>query len=377
MRLKNKKILIISTDPWGSIYLSKHNYAIELAKKNNIVYFLNPPEFYKFKAKRISIKPSEIKNLFIISYAPWFPLFFKFKLPFVFNILLEWQVRKLLKQLNTKIDIVWDFNAHPFFFDLKIFDAQLSILHPVDKILHKVDNRGADIIFSISEEILSMIDAGNTPKKFINHGLAPQFSKSQNEQETPAVSNQVKVCYIGNLMIYSLDHGLLKTLINKYPDIEFHFIGPYKITGNPLGSNASENTEDFVQFLQHQKNVFLHGIIKSNELPNMLKQFDAFLITYKASKYFSCDNSHKVLEYLSTGKVIISTFLKNYENSDMIVMSPKDNNSQLMNLFDTVINNIQWYNNKEHTEKRILYALDNTYEKQIDRIEHFLDSYKL
>ena len=41
--LRNKTILIISPQAWGKMFLSKHHYAIELAKRGNAVYFLNPP----------------------------------------------------------------------------------------------------------------------------------------------------------------------------------------------------------------------------------------------------------------------------------------------------------------------------------------------
>ncbi len=38
-----KTILLISPESWGKSFVSKHHYAVELAKKGNIVYFLNPP----------------------------------------------------------------------------------------------------------------------------------------------------------------------------------------------------------------------------------------------------------------------------------------------------------------------------------------------
>ena len=37
--LKNKKILLISPQSWGTMFVAKHHYAIELAKLGNEVYF--------------------------------------------------------------------------------------------------------------------------------------------------------------------------------------------------------------------------------------------------------------------------------------------------------------------------------------------------
>ena len=50
MKLKNKTILIISPERWGTNFVSKHHYALELAKNNN-VYFLNPDGTEKARFK--------------------------------------------------------------------------------------------------------------------------------------------------------------------------------------------------------------------------------------------------------------------------------------------------------------------------------------
>ena len=43
MLLRNKTILIISPQQWDGLMLSKQNYAEELTKLGNKVYFLPPP----------------------------------------------------------------------------------------------------------------------------------------------------------------------------------------------------------------------------------------------------------------------------------------------------------------------------------------------
>ena len=40
MIFSDKKILIISPEPWGVNHISKHHYALALIKKGNTVYFL-------------------------------------------------------------------------------------------------------------------------------------------------------------------------------------------------------------------------------------------------------------------------------------------------------------------------------------------------
>jgi len=40
--LENQTVLLIAPQPWNHIHLSKHHYAIELARRGNAVYYLDP-----------------------------------------------------------------------------------------------------------------------------------------------------------------------------------------------------------------------------------------------------------------------------------------------------------------------------------------------
>jgi hypothetical protein len=173
-------------------------------------------------------------------------------------------------------------------------------------------------------------------------------------------------------MIHSIDFELMQQVVEQNNTVEFHFIGPYENTGNPLGMSSNSQSDLFVAFLKKQSNVKLYSAMKSSEVAQKLKEFDGFILCYKQSRYFSNDNSHKILEYLSTGKVIISTHITHYRNKDFLVISPKENNEIFLTLFKEVINNIDAYNTQELAVKRIAYALDNTYEKQMERIENSL-----
>src|SRR5690606_6788212 len=62
--LNNKNILLISPEPWSHIFVSKHHYAIELAKRGNYVYFLNPPA----DVGNVVIDKTNISNVFVVNY---------------------------------------------------------------------------------------------------------------------------------------------------------------------------------------------------------------------------------------------------------------------------------------------------------------------
>ncbi len=262
--LTNKTILLSSTDPWSDVYLSKHNYALELVKSGNTVFFLNPPVSKKIKPGDVVIKQLGIENLFEISYRPFFPMFIRFRLPWIFNQLMKMQVYLIRRKIDRKLDIVWDFNTHVFLFnDLRLFEADVNIFHPVDKINKKIHNRRADITFSVSNQILNMVESPDKPKVFINHGLGHHYVSAALQKKDFSKNNPIKVGYIGNLLTHCLDYDILKTIIGQHPHIQFHFIGPYQKENSPLNDSSSEKTLAFISFLKTQLNVVLHGTVKS------------------------------------------------------------------------------------------------------------------
>ena len=120
------------------------------------------------------------------------------------------------------------------------------------------------------------------------------------------------------------------------------------------------------------KNVLLHGSVTADVLSSELHRMDAFLICYDIKKDQSGGtNYHKVMEYLSTGKVIISNNITTYKLYPELVqmVEERDNNRSLPALFKKVITELDQFNAPPLQERRIAFAADNTYSRQIERIE--------
>ena len=98
--LTNKTILIISPQGWGDMFISKHHYAIELAKKGNTVYFLNPP------GEGGAVKPGSVEivaaaeRLYHIRHQIRFPYDLKFHVLPVFHVLMRPHIRRILKTIG-------------------------------------------------------------------------------------------------------------------------------------------------------------------------------------------------------------------------------------------------------------------------------------
>lgn len=359
--LKNKTILIISPQNWDSIKLSKHHYALTLSKLNNCVYFLNPIKsgFYS--------KITKNEGVNVIDFKIPLPYFLKFKFNYLFNQLLSQYFNIWIKIKNLKFDIIWDFDNTLQFNNYSIFKNAIKIWHPVDPAkLNFTNHKNPDIIFSVSKLILDSqkIDC---PKYFINHGLADIFVRQaiKNLENFQTIAKIQKVGYCGNLDIKNLNSDILIKLINKYPHINFYFIGPYSNSGN------------LYKILKDKPNVIFTGTLYNSELVQKINQMDVLLYNYinDYKSYFG-DNSHKVVEYLSTGKIILGTELLAYKDKHDLIIQV-NNDDEFISKFDEIVNNTHKFYNKDIYSRKIKFAIANSYENHIINIEKILIQNKL
>ncbi|NLR90503.1 glycosyltransferase family 4 protein [Flammeovirga agarivorans] len=360
--LKNKTIIILSPQKWNSIQVSKHHYAIQLAKDNNVI-FINPP------SNKENISNSIYNKIRIIDYKLIIPTTLRYKSRFIFNLIIKSKVKSILKNYKIKGDIVWCFDPN-IFNDLNVFNCKTKIFHPVDPITEQeqinVANT-ADVIFSVSQKILSSFNKIKKPKYFINHGLGNDFVnsskkysfKEKNRDET------FKVGYVGNLIREAIDRDLFLELVSQNTDVDFYLWGPSY-------SKNDNGAIHFIKKLSTLNNVILKGIKKGSELANDIKNMDFFFLTYKNIPHLSDrSNSHKLIEYLNTGKPIISIDIETYRNNNLILMTKKNDN-EMLDLFNHLKNNYSDFHNENLFYKRIEYAHSNSMSQQINKIDSIL-----
>jgi hypothetical protein len=377
MDLKNKTILILSPQRWGKMFISKHHYAIALANRGNKVYFLNPPDDPIPAEGGIVIKESGIhQNLKLVEQKLYFPYNLKFHALPVFHLLMRRQVKRVLKKIGEPVDIVWSFEIGHFY-PFRFFpENTFKIFHPVDEPLSKeaIDSaEGSHIIFSVTREILDKYAHLSAPRHFINHGLAKEFmTNSQNGTGRP---NGIRVGFSGNLLRNDIDRGILLTIVKENPSVTFEFFGSYKPGDSNIGGSVDESQQQFIGQLQSSPNVRLHGAINVQSLATALQGMDMFLICYDVERDQSKGtNYHKVMEYLSTGKTIVSNNITTYKDQPSLVqmIMERNNNEALPALFSRVAANLQEYNGPALQKGRVDFAMDNTYDKQVDRIEKII-----
>jgi len=365
---KNKNILILSPEDWGINQLSKHLYANELSK-NNTVYFLHTsPHLTQSKIVEIS---SLKENLFLIHLKRVAQGIFKFPSSFI-NLQNRFIVNAIRNAINKPIDVVWSFDQSKFQ-NLKQFNAKIKIFHPVDYIelthafVTKIAN-SADVVFSVSQSILNTINT-NTPKYFINHGLDEAFLKEPAKIERPSFieKNKINVGYVGNINMKLIDYKNLIRTVKENSQLNFVFIGPD--TTSNLGKNVLR--PELIELKKISNTKFI-GQKSKNELVALMPFFDVFWLCYNAEIFpIEVSNSHKILEYLSIGKAVVANNIKTYENTSVLEMTT--HNTLIPIKLKEVALKLDFFNSIALMNERIAFAKENTYTKQIERIEKIIN----
>lgn len=368
MEIEGKRILIISPERYGEVFLSKHHYAKHLSRCNK-VWFLNA-KGVRNQRKIVSINAIE-ENLNTIDYLN---LYYGFgKIPLWMTSLINRFISGSIRREIGQIDIVWSFEQAKFF-NLDLFKAKVKIFHPVDYVdqFHneklKIAN-SSDFIFSVSEEILNTIPT-NTRKVLINHGVNIGVKNEVVAEENKFKSDKIKLAYIGNINTPFLDIENLVNAVDHNPDKEFHFFGPYD--NSNLGRIKSDRN---YKELDRRDNTTFHGVIEQGKIVTVLAHFDILISCYNYSKFpVRLSNSHKILEYLLSGRMVISNYFPIYKHLDNDLVILLKDNTQLAEEIQKVAARIDHYNIVGKQMKRKAIALDNTYEEQLKRINNIIQN---
>ena len=115
-------------------------------------------------------------------------------------------------------------------------------------------------------------------------------------------------------------------------------------------------------------NVYRLEKVASQELPALYQVADVLLITYQQAHHADQANPHKMMEYLGSGRTVVCTYTAEFDSQrELTAMSTQ--NSDWSALLVKVINNLESWNAEELIDKRRALALENTYERQLDRME--------
>lgn len=349
MKFSGKNILLISPESWDHIFVSKHHYAIELSRCNN-VFFLNPPG-----KGGLRVRSTGYENIFSVDYngflkgLRFLPAFFQ-------RQAFRWVYRRIERAVKCKFDCVWSFD-NSVFFDWRFLPGNvLKICHIVDSSQNfqfRSAASSADICFGVSENIVARLKRFNPKSYLVQHGLAVP---AKVEDCVLPGSNQLKAVYAGNLKSVYLDHGTVQELVERFPFVDFIFIGP--------------GGEEWIR----RSNVYVIPRVNKEVMFGYLEKGDVLLLLYNYKAFpEQLTNAHKILEYLYTGKVIVASYFSDYSESNLIELT--SSREELIKTFSRVLDNLEDLNSKASMDARRNYALKNTYHMRVQEVESLITQF--
>lgn len=353
-------VLIISPEPWETNQVSKHHYARTLAGRGHTVLFLDPPG-PAGSAMSIEKANGEVGEILLVR-GPRVAPGLRFMPRFLRRALERRWLERLERTAGVHVDIVWLFENSRFY-DMSFAGDRLKIYHQVDlnQDRHLAEAAAsADISFAVSDIILDQIARYAANVRKVPHGVLAVASEANGDWPWIRPGRKAAAC-VGNLDIAYLDARTCREVVCGSPEMDFHFIGSY--------SEAAE----LHQALHTMPNAFFWGRLPSTDLPKALKKMDVMMIVYDTTHHRDqVANPHKLMEYLASGNVTVATFMDEYKSlaDDLIVMV--DQPADYPAAFRAVVADLDRWNSPELRAARIAFALDNTYDRQLDRISSAL-----
>ncbi len=360
-KLSRKNILIVSPENWNHIFVSKHHYAVHLAKRSNNVFFLNPP------SHRLKSTATDYTNLFQLDYQGFWPGL-RYMPRFLQKINIRSVFNRLQKMVGGKFDIIWSFDNSVFFDFDALPDQVFKICHIVDlnqNFQFVKAAKSASICLTSSTHILQKLKLSNPNSHFINHGLNIDYDDVQ--VKLPG-TGKIKALYFGNLAMAYLDWEIIEQAVKSRPDVDFIFMGSnqenFDLTLNPMHQSKLK--------LLNVKNVYFLPKVPSRELLSYMNVADLLFVAYQQKFHRDQANPHKMMEYLYSGKPIVATFTEEYQQfHDLIQMSV--NNTDWHKIFSDTVDKIDQLSDEQMMDKRRHIALENTYDDQLNRINDLIN----
>lgn len=338
--------------------MSKHHLAQALAQRGNAVVFVDPP-----RNSGRGIDMEEHDGVTVLRYRHW--LRGVNRMPKGVN---TWYYRRLIKRIAERtggpFDIIWCFDTSR----MQWFPQGVGY-----KLLHLADydilymGQGliptADIVFTTGQVVADAVASRTTaPTVNIGHALDERWMKGIDELVTHPARQPKRVVFAGQLANNYNDWEGFQEVAVGHPELSFTFIGPYD----------PQFPEPALQALRALPNVVFAGLKTKDELIPLLRAADILLFGFRSGRVTKeRANPHKVLEYLSTGNVIVGSYTMEYVGRDGL-MCLAEEGASLRERFDHAIAHFTDLNAPEARLKRIAVAKERTMEALIARIEQHL-----
>ncbi len=361
---KNKTVIVTSNEPWGDIWYSKQNYAFELARTNKVV-FIDPPRKWSpinVIKNRLELK-QQFTSLYVLKYGNYFPVRVPL-LNLLNNFLVSRTLKTYLKKKSLEPDILWAFDPMRLYIP-RLLGVRASIYHCVDYYYFKFFGekqlcRYSTVIFATSQFFLDEFSAFSTPKYVVPHGISQEeFSLDEKRKKVLKLPDPGFALYIG-VIDHRMDFDMYEKSICAFPDLNFVFVGPLRITDHPAAERIFKNNT--------YQNVIIEGPKHFKELKYYIDSCLLCMSFMDMSYHANTVHHHKTLVYLAQGKPVFSFLYEEYKpHPEIMYMS---------NSHDALIAKMKHFIEEGEPEdykiSRIKHASQFTFDKVLELAHGFL-----
>lgn len=375
--LKNQNIICFAGEDWWFHNPHSNLHIMKALAPDNRILFVNSPGIRmpdfkkdKFAYKRVFKKLQSFAR-FVKKAQENIWVFTPFAIPVVpryqkaisrlNTAMLLFQVRLLMRWLKLRDPILWVtvLVAKDVALTLRRESGKCLVYYCVDNTPHypgvdhaymiELENdlhRNADLALFVNHTLLEERRHFNPNTFYTGHGVDYAHFAQAQDQSLPVPGDIAAIKgpiagYMGE--INSLDIDLLKYLVHENPQVSFVFIG---------------DMYSDMETVRSMRNVHFLGKRAYEQLPAYLQRFKVCCLYYKTEATFNnYRNPKKLLEYLATGKPIVSVSIlevEHFRDHVAIASSYEEYNALLRKAIESDL--------PAHREKRIRYAEHQTWD---------------
>lgn len=359
MQLKDRNIIIVSNEPWGDVWYSKHNYANELSKHNRVLFVDPVGKWHPKNLTGPQVSIGRISDrLSVLRYTNILPALGDLSFR-VNNALISRAIRNYLRTQGFNADLFLSFDPARLY-DPALLGAPRSLFIAVDRYFMSL--RGERFLYPLVDGVITLSESFNgtyapfaKPILTIGHGI----SSDEFDAEPLEGGYRGHGLYVGTLD-HRLDLALLRRMVEEHPSIPFVFIGRYALEGSQEGEHLFRE--------ERYPNVHLLGTVPFKQLARHIAGARFCLAPMDVSIPGNAVSHHKVFQYLALGKPTFSTVFTEYASIAHLVYMDNDVDTALARLA-TFLNHGE---DPGLSAARIAFARTKSYEAIFERIEDLL-----
>lgn len=389
--MENRDIIVVGIQSWDiKIGSNCKNIALEFAKKNRVLYINSPiSRMVALKDKNIVKQYKGCKEINIKKVANNLWTFYPKKIiesisslsnKLLFDVInkhnnkiFATEIKEAIKELGFKDYIIFcDSDMFRSFYLKEMLQPDLFIYYTRDNLLgikfwQTQGNRiepllmaKSDLVMANSEYLKEIAAKYNKRSYFVGQGCDLSVFTNKSALKVPediASIPQPIIGYIGTLVTIRLDIEIIRYIALRKPEWNIVLVGP--------------EDEGFSSSGIHKiKNIHFLGSKKEAELPTYLSAFTVAMNPQLVNEVTIGNYPRKIDEYLAMGKPTVATETQAMQYFREYVSLAKDKEG-----WTEAIENELQNNSTSKEAARIRFAMNHTWENNINEIYHCIEEY--